>query len=425
MPILTKKFLIENKEEKEQVVTPTILDNDVNGCEEVTPNVTVDDQSQVPERLAPINTMKITQTELEDLEDKIITNSVFVDEAITESFYELNSNIIQAQSLLESISIKAIHEQYKILTECQYGTDEYNSEISALTEATGIAIIDKLIELIKSFISKAKDFLSKIGVTISVSLIDYEKWATNKESDLIEKASKYGSNVAVKVHKWNTDLLFETIPLRDIEEVAEDICPIAYDKDDMAKSIDKVLGKYSTESEAAADAYIKALAVALGNNPGSKVADDKVMAIEAVKLVLMGEEKDRYMEAKHTSDYLLALKKIKNRSSKFMAHMKNNGVTSHFNELIKDAQKEANKRADKEDSKKYQYFRLRFTILSSVQNAINDLYKLKCQCINAYAREMYNSLKQLDSYKSNEEKSTNESIDVSSVTNIIGSTLHE
>ena len=425
MPILTKKFLIENKEEKEQVVIPTILDNDVNGCEEVTPNVTVDDQSQVPERLEPINTMKITQTELEDLEDKIITNSVFVDEAITESFYELNSNIIQAQSLLESISIKAIHEQYKILTECQYGTDEYNSEISSLTEATGIAIIDKLIELIKSFISKAKDFLSKIGVTISVSLVDYEKWATNKESDLIEKASKYGSDVAVKVHKWNTDLLFETIPLRDIEEIAEDICPIAYDKDDMAKSIDKVLSKYSTESEAAADAYIKALAVALGNNPGSKVADDKTMAIEAVKLVLMGEEKDRYMEAKRTSDYLLALKKIQNRSSKFMAHMKNNGVTSHFNELIKDAEKEANKRADKEDSKKYQYFRLRFTILSSVQNAINDLYKLKCQCINAYARELYNSLKQLDSYKSNEEKSANESIDVSSVTNIIGSTLHE
>lgn len=426
MPILTRKFLVENKEEKEQVVTPSILDS---YDTEVAPNVTVEDQSQVPET-EPVLTKTIStmsKTELEDLEDKINMNSSFVDDTITESFYELNKDIMMSQSLLESISISAIHSQYKILTECSYGSEEYNSEIESLTEATGIAIIDKLIEIIKNFISKAKEILSNLGVTLSMAFVDYEKWATNKESDLIDKASKYGSEVSVKIHEWNEDLLFETLPLGEIESIVEDICPIAYDKDEMEKIVDKVMDKYDTAEQAGSDAYVKALAVAVGGNPGSDVHADRSMAIDAIRVKLMGTEKDKYMEAKRTSDFLIKLKKIKTRTSRCISHMRKNGVNMHFERLIKDAKNEANKRADKESSKKYSYYRLRFTILSSVQTAINDLYKIKTQFMQAYAREMYNCLKKLDSYKSDSDgdKTKNESIDFDSATNFIGGTLHE
>ena len=338
MPILTKKFLVENdKNDKEQVVvTPAVLDKEIDS--ELSPNVTIEDQSQVPKIKSPVNGMKLTKTEIEELEDKINTNSTLVDDVITETFYELNRDIMLAQSILESISISAIHEQYKILTECTYDSEEYHENIETLTEATGIAIIDKLIAFIKDFISKAKDFLNKLGVTISVSLVDYEKWADSKESDLIEKASKYGSEVNVKVHNWDDNLLFDNLPLSAIESVAEDICPTTSNKDKMKEIVEKVMNKYDTADKAGADAYTHALAIALGGDPDDRILDDKSMAINAARLKIMGKEKDKYMESKRTSDYLIKLRKVKSKSSKCLSNMRTNGINSHFDQLIKDAQ---------------------------------------------------------------------------------------
>ena len=90
-----------------------------------------------------------------------------------------------------------------------------------------------------------------------------------------------------------------------------------------------------------------------------------------------------------------------------------------FTELNKDARKEMNDREDKTEGTKYRYFNIRFNILTAVQNAINDAYKIKCQLMKQYVNELYSSCKKLDSFK---EETSNESVNLDN--SYIGGTLH-
>ena len=146
---------------------------------------------------------------------------------------------------------------------------------------------------------------------------------------------------------------------------------------------------------------------------------DKEMAKNAFMVKLMGKEKDIYMDPKTTSEFIRELKKVKTSTSSFISSMRNNSVNNKFTELIKDAKKGMDNKSDKPEGTKYRYFNIRFNILTAVQNAINDAYKIKCQLMKQYANELYTACKKLDSFK---EEISNESITLDN--NYIGTTLH-
>ena len=101
MDLLDMKILEETVEaventDKENITTPT-EDNKI-----ITPNVTIEDQTQVPETKSIIS--NITSSDIEKLEDKINTDSDFIDECITESFYNLSDNLLEMVTLSETIA---------------------------------------------------------------------------------------------------------------------------------------------------------------------------------------------------------------------------------------------------------------------------------------------------------------------------------
>ena len=145
------------------------------------------------------------------------------------------------------------------------------------------------------------------------------------------------------------------------------------------------------------------------------------MAKEAYMVKLMGKEKDIVLDAKLIANYVTKLKKIKTDTSRCISSMRSDAINNKFTQLIKDAKSEMNARENKPDSTKYQYFNIRFHVLTAIQNAINDAYKIKCSLMTKYAKELYNACKTLDTYKV---ESNNESIDFESSTNYIGGTLH-
>ena len=419
MNILDIKILEETIEAVQSIDQETINMNESTQTVDTTSNVTIEDSTQVKECKPDIICM--SPSRLEELEDKINSDSLLIDDTITESFYNLNRNLYQMIALSETISVDVIHQQYKILTECSYGTDEYNDKISTLIEASGENLLQKLVAAIQTFIEWCKDALSKLGVQISLHFVDYEKWATNKENDLIKKASEVGNRVSSKFHKWNKEDLFNTLPISSIESVADSYIKLTNNKDKMLDYIAEFKSKYDTVKDAADDVYVHALATAIGGNPDDRINTNKKMAIDAFTVKLMGDEKDIYMDSKTTSKLIGELKKVKTSSSKFAASMRSNSVNSKFTELIKDAKKEMTNRENKPDSTKYQYFNIRFNVLTAVQNAINDAYKIKCHLMTRYTKELYNACKTLDSFK---EESSNESINFNINDNYIEKTLH-
>lgn len=401
--------------DNEQPITETSDSIENIDDSDTSPNVTIEDQYQVNDKK-----VILTPSMIEDLEDKINNESVILDDIITESFYNLNRDLINIVALSETISIDTINKQYKILTESSYGTDDYNEKVCTLIESSGNNLIQKLVEAIKRFIEWCKEILSKLGVQISLHFVDYNKWATSKEDELVKKASEVGNRVSAKFHKWDKNELFKTLSISEIESVADSYIGITSDKDRMKEYVEDFRSKYNNVTEAANDIYCHALAKASGGNPDGRTMTNKELAKQAFYIKLMGAEKDIYMDSKTTISFMKDLKSVKSDSSKFISSMRNDSVNNKFNELIKDAQKEMNKREDKPDSTKYQYFNIRFNVLTAVQNAINDAYKIKCQLINQYIKELYNACKKLDSFK---ESSSNESIDINS-NNYIGDTLH-
>ena len=189
----------------------------------------------------------------------------------------------------------------------------------------------------------------------------------------------------------------------------------------MKEYVDYFKDKYGSVSEVASDVYVHALATAIGGNPDDRSSTNKKLAIEAFNVKIAGKEKDIYMDAETTSNYISELKKVKTSTSSFISAMRSNSVNNKFTELIKDTKREMNNREEKPDTIKYQYFNIRFNVLTAVQNAINDAYKIKCQLMKQYAKELYSACKKLDSFK---EEASNESVSFDLNVNY-GYTLHE
>lgn len=419
MSLLDIKILEETIENVENIDNE-ILDETTNeSSESITPNVTIEDESQVNTPKTDFISPSISN--LEELEDKINSESILLDDIITESFYNLNRDILHMVSLSETIAIDTINKQYKILTECPYGTDIYDEKISTLIESSGNNLIQKLIDYIKRFIEWCKNTLYKLGVEISLHFVDYSKWATSKENELVKKSTEVGNRVSAKFHKWDKEEIYKVLPIQKIEEVADNYIKITSDKDKMKEYVEEFRNKYENITEVANDVYVHALATAVDGNVDSRIMSDKSLAKEAFITKLRGTEKDIYMESKTTINFIKDLKNSKISSSKFISSMRNNSVNNKFTELIKDANKEMHDRENKPDSTKYQYFNIRFNVLTAVQNAINDAYKIKCQLMKEYTKEMYIACKKLDSFK---EESSNESIDFTLANNYIYETLH-
>ena len=85
---------------------------------------------------------------------------------------------------------------------------------------------------------------------------------------------------------------------------------------------------------------------------------------------------------------------------------------------------EINKRSEdgKDMTTKTQYYKLRYTALAAVQEAVNDVLRIKQQLIREYGKEIYNALKTLKSFS---EDTQNENINIENIIYANGFTLHE
>lgn len=399
----------------------------------VEPEVPVDNLSQDADKGTPNTKIEIkTQgiidpthsysiDDFEKLEDKINRNYMDVNDAIIESFYQLNRDLMLGSSILEAISIDVIRQQKEILTESAIDSPKYKDDIAVLIESSGQNILQTIIDWIKEFLRKVKKFLQDIGINVSLSFVNYEKWATEKEETLSKKASDCGSQVDVSVYTWNKEELFKAVNFNEIHALAEKYVKSTTDKSGMKDIESDIASKYDNVTELKNDIYCHALAIAIGGNPGDDKFTDKEKANAAFLAKIKYNESTKYMNSDRTNKYLKELKNIKTNSNSCISSMRNSFINHDFDRLQKDAQRELKARDDNQDSRKYKYYRLRFDALSAIQEASNNIYRMKISLMKDYARELYNSLKALDSYES---KVTDESV-ILNDTEIRGYTLHE
>lgn len=384
----------------------------------ITPNTSIDDNSQVPNIDNNSNNFEkkenpnviLSKTDLEKLEDKINNSYTDLDISIVESFYHVNEILIDSINLLETISIDAIHKQYNILCECALDSDDYNDKIESLIESTGNTIIQTIIDAIKKFVLWVKRIASEIGINVSMNLVNYEKWVNSKKDILIKKADKYGSRVEVNVRNWDSGFIYSLINLKAMQAEADKIVPNTSSKSEMEKIESDIAEKYENSKEMILDVYTHALSAGINGSPDSRKFTDQKMALSAVKAKMVSDSKTRYMDSDYTKKCIDILSTIKSDTSKCLAHIRASLLDPNFEQLLKNLDNAMKERADKENSTKYKYYRLRYEALTSAQNAANDLYRLKCTAMREYSNEIYNSLKKLDSFKDKE--NTNESVDM-------------
>lgn len=412
---------IDNETDKNTTLDESIYTGLNNDADIGTPNVKLDKEEKHDDVVMTVHKFN---GNIEDLEEKIDNDYNSIQESITDAFYDATRNLMLAEAQLETISIDVINKQCKILTESTLGSNKYIDDINTLIESSGDSLLQKIITAITNFITWIKERLRAIGIDISIHFVDYEKYANSEGEDLIKKANEYGTQVQVSAHKWNTDLLFEPVNFSYIQEIADRYVAPTDSKDKMKEIESEIASKYNGTNGYVTlkdDVYSHALALAIGGSGDDRIMSDKNLAKAAFIAKITNKEKTVNMNNERTGKYLKKLKTVKNDTQKSITVMRQSFVNPAFNRLLKDAQREANSRSDKTDSTKYKYYRLRFEVLSAVQNACDDIYKIKVQLMVQYAREMYNSLKALKSYKNT---STNESID-SNTMEYVGYTLHE
>lgn len=383
------------------------------------PTAQIDDtvKDSVADELMPPT---MSADELEELENKIEENDFNLTEAAVDTFNEYNEMLYRSVAELEAISIKAIHEQAMILSESGYGSDIYNEKTCTLIEATSENIFQKIISWIATIIEKAKKLLSDLGISISMSFVDYEKFVTENEKKLMDNASEFGDRCSVKVHKWSDDIL-RSIDFRSMYNVVEDYVPETTDKDKMRDIINKC-AEFTNVGELSAALYCLAFSEIIPDaNIDAGDYTNKLGVQAAFKAKMRNNEKERPMSTERTRKYCNTLKNFKTNSSQTMSTMRHS-INPDLDKLMKTLKSEINKRLDegKDDTTKTQYYRLRYAALAAVQEAVNDALRIKQELIRAYGREMYNALKTLKSFN---EDSQNEAIDVTNIVEVEGYTL--
>ena len=402
----------------ESIDTPsTVVDNLSNDTDNGTPNIEIENPKQ-SEVISdnPINLDRVVSN-IEELEDKINNHDYNIDESIAESIMMVDRTLINAVSTLESISIDAINKQYKILQETSVGTDLYESEMTALVEASGENIFKVIIDAIKKFIEHAKMFLAKLGINISINFVDYEKWANSKYDMLISLAKEKGNKTVIdNFNKYNKDILFEEVNFRNIQSILDDFVPHTTNKDKMEEIISNIGSKYDSDKELSADVYAHALGMAVKSDDDEKKDEkiiDKSIAEKAFKAKYIKGEKSLILDEDKVREFLDILKSAKSKTSKIITTMKSSLINPEFETLKKEIDRQMLKNEEDGKTTKYHYYRLRFTAASSIQTACNDIYRFKLSILRNYYRDIYNALKKLDTKDEND--STNESVDLNSI----------
>lgn len=347
----------------------------------------------------------LTESEMDELRYGIENSFTETTEIIADGFNEVDRIFYESVNDLEALSIKAIHSQYKIITECGYGSDEYNEEIQSLTESTVGNIFASIISWIKQIVEKAKKVLSDIGIKISIQMVNYTKFVTENEKVLMEKADKYGDKVEVLVHDYSDDLM-KSINFGDMYNVVDDCIKDVDSKDEMKKIVDKITSKYPTSAEFSNACYCKAFEE-LVSSQDIKVGKftDRKLLMSTYKAKLVSNEYTKHMKSKRTSEYIMNLKNFKSRASQVLSTTRHT-INPEFERLRRNLDKEM-RSVDDNSKIKSIYYKLRYTAMAGVQEAVNAALKIKVDVMTQYAKEMYRSLDKLLDYK---EESMNESV---------------
>lgn len=382
--------------------------------------ITIDANEYINKKLSP-STM--TKDQLEALENKIEENDIELTESAVNTFNKCNELMYNTIAELDSISIHAIHEQAKILTESAYGSDMYNEQIYTLIESTSDSIFQKMIESITKIVKETKELLHKLGISISVSFVNYEKFVTENEKELIEKAEKYGDTFTVKCYNWNKEIM-RSLDFRDMFSIADEFIPKETKKDKMKKIIEKNKENYKNISEFSSVVYCAAFAKAISDDNisiGKYTNRDGMKAIFTAKM--RNDLKPREMTLKRVKNYCDILKSFKSNSAQVLSTMEHS-LNPEFDKLIKILNEENNNRKDegKDTTIKTQYYKLRIAALNATEEAVLDVLRLKQQLMREYGKELYTSLKSLKSYEPQNESI---SIDADNQHVINGITLHE
>ena len=348
------------------------------------------------------------------IEDSIKEKESNLDECIAESIYNVDKILYDAMYLIENIEISTLNKQYKILQESTIGSDKYKEDIDTLIEASGTNILTVIIDKIKKFIEAAKNFLAKIGITIGIHLVDYDKFVEENRESLLSLSNKIGNKVVIKDFiKYDKDIVFDTVNFKQLHSIADNYIEQTSSKDNMKDIITKIRNKYNSDADFYNDIYAHVLAASVGID-NNTVITDKDAALKSYLKKFIVKEKDITMDTEHTSKMLEELKNAKSETSSIISSMKNGVVNDlEFNRLTKEIQSAMLKSEEEEKVTKYAYYKLRFGALSAVQTACNDIYRTKITFIKKYYRGIYDALKKLHS--ENIKDNMNESVDEKSI----------
>lgn len=412
-------------ESSEEIKLPITSVEDV---EMTTPSVDKGDLSDIQkEHECPIERElkdpTMTADERRELEYKIETTQENLSESIVNTCSEINRLLYESINEIDAISINGIHEQFKILSESAYGSDLYNENMSVLIEATTENIFTKIINWITTIIDKCGKFFRDLGLSISVSFTDYEKFVDQNEKELMEKANSIGDRVGVELSKWDTKRFLKRMPLDKLYSIADEIVKPVDSKDSMEDVIDDLKDKgFNPDASFGNAVYCKAFVEIYGEYIKLGDITDRADVRARLRTKARYDSKVRYMNKKKTKNFLNELRNYKKTSGEALSATKN-AINPNFNRLKKELDREIRSRSKegKDDTIKSMYFKYRFYANVAIQDAVTDVIKMQTELIKEYSKEMFRGLKALKHYK---ETSNNESIDFNE-SQISGYTLHE
>lgn len=347
---------------------------------------------------------------MDKLEDEMELQSMFGMDETVELICDVDKCIYESINTLKASTLAVKASQYKILTETVTGTEK-NEKLIALLESAGESLWTKFINLLKAFIDKIKVASREIVLKTCAKFDVYGKWATKYEdvlNEIAKKSKKSDITVVTEISDWDQSKLFSFDEFAKLHQIASTILGNATKTSDMK---DK-LSEYDSRNWDRQDIYNYVLSKCTGIH----VKGNKTKALDKVVDSIRGDVKEINLTRSKVNEMIKGLKNIKSQVLSVSSNSRLAMVNPEFDAMLTDAKRERDKYSDDTDSARYRYYRERYTVLSTAQEAAFDIYYIKIKMLSEYTHDIKNSLK---GYLRGYTHDLNESVDYMSMSNEI------
>lgn len=403
MNLLNQKMLIENVV-TEDVENKTVEDIKVSSTNDDAENNKIEsDPTQISNDNVEYTMSDKGVNALDEIEEEIVYNDRNGFDEVCETVTELSMDLENISLMLENISVKSHAAQYNLLTET---TD--NKSMQILYETTINTLWSKFIEVLTSFIEKAKRLVTNLTFKAMAHFDYYGKWADRYNENLKKKKSSGIALTPKHMSGYNYDRvkLYQDTDYSRLHEYAASIIGNATTTEDMERK----LKEYEDRDFDAASIYSYIMTKCCGVHVSG---NDKTMVKTKIINNIRGNIANIKVDTTTVNQALTDLRNVKLNVGKYSKSSRNTILNPEFDKILKNIKEELNANRDDKDNIRYKYYRARYEVFSKAQQAAFDIFQIKISCIKEHANQC---MKICKTYVSREME---ESIDFSEMNNEI------